>query len=143
MFAVNSLPKTKDISFGFFRRPLINLYGAERENQKLSQSAILERLGHAGIKVVKTRPGVKGAAKSRPTALNGIGVNPELAEDLLNRASSAGLDGRKTVSIGGRRVDVMDLMSAWGILKRDDPEVSDPEIARVFAGGGKGDSTWI
>ncbi len=117
--------------------PLINLYGAEQQRERLSQSVILERLGHAGITCTKKRE----SHGARERYIHGIGVDADAARALVNRAAIAGMDGRSTVNIGNRRVDTEELLDAWGVDKMDaEPTVSDPDIVQIFGGG---ESTWI
>ncbi len=125
---------------------LINFYGAERENQKLSQSVIKERLGHAGLSVVEKR----AATGDRAWYVHGISIDGQQARALVDRAATTGIDGQPTVNTGnGKRKSVAEFLKALRVdlkaLRADDPDqVTDPEIASALGGRGKGgDSTWI
>jgi hypothetical protein len=107
--------------------PLINLFGGERENQKLSQSEILKRLNHAGITVTKVRE----SHGRREWYLRGVAADPALASVLIHRAAITNPDGTETINVGGKRILAGALFKAWGIT---DPEttIHDPEIAQAF-----------
>ena len=107
--------------------PLVNLYGSERENQKLSQAEILKRLNHAGIIVTKHRE----PSGHREWYYTGISADPDQAIALIHRSAVTNPDGTETVNVGGKRYFAMALLAAWGIT---DPHgtIHDPEIAHAF-----------
>ncbi len=119
---------------------LINFYGSERENQKISQSVIKERLGHAGIQCEEKRT----STEERAWYVHGIAVDIAQAKGLAWRAAVVGVDGQPMVSTGnGKRKPVAELLKAWGIkTEGGEGQVTDPDIAKIF-GATRGDSTWI